>query len=559
MARLTSARGPAALALALLVAFLVSSTVGHTQQPIADIVLTNGKIITVDGKFTIAQAVAIRGERVLAVGTNQEIGRLAGPATRRIDLRGRSVVPGLIDNHAHYMEEGVLWTVELRLDGIESRKQALETIRAKAASLPAGQWVYTLGGWSTDQFTDDKRPMTKAELDTAAPNHPVLLQVTRAETYLNSRAVEVLGLAKRAEPWITRDAGGQPTGVLNAGGANFGPATGISEAIPRPTIAQVEANSMAMIRELNAAGLTASGGTCPSEFVPIFQKWAAENRLNKRFFCLVSVGMGTTADTVTKNLPRVAEIKLFQGDHWVDHFAYGEGLYGPAGDSMVAPRGTQRPEDFEQWGRIAREIARAGLPLHSHTTLEQTFDGFLGQIEQINKEIPVRNLRWVLIHGEQVTPAQIERMKRLGLTLGIQPRATIMGGIYHRAHGDRAYGMPSFKAIQDSGIIWGLGTDAFEVNQYRPFTTLQMAVTGRMVGGAVVNRQPVSREDALIAHTRGSAYQVLQENNLGSIQAGKLADMVVIDRDYLTVPADQIRSITSVMTIVGGRVVYEAP
>jgi len=539
---------------------LVALTTGVAgQQAPADLVLTNGKIITVDNRFAIAQAVAIRGERIAAVGTNAEIARLAGPATRRIDLRGRAVVPGFIDNHAHYMEEGVLWTVELRLDGVETRKQALDMIRAKAASLPAGQWVYTLGGWSPDQFTDDKRPMTKAELDAAAPSHPVLLQFTRAETYLNSRAVDVLGLAKRTEPWITRDASGQPTGVLNAGGANFGPATGVSGAIPRPTIAQVEANSMAMIRELNAAGLTASGGTCPDEFIPIFRTWAAENRLNKRFYCLVSIGMGNAPDTVTKNLPRIADIRLFQGDNWVDQFAYGEGLYGPAGDSMVAPRGTQRPEDFEQWGRIAREIARAGLPLHSHTTLEQTFDGFLGQIEQINKEFPVRNLRWVLIHGEQVTPAQIERMKRLGLTLGIQPRATIMGGIYHRAHGDRAYGMPSFRTIQDSGIIWGLGTDAFEVNQYRPFTTLQMAVTGRMVGGAIVNRQPVSREDALIAHTRGSAYQVLQENNLGSIQPGKLADMVVIDRDYLTVPADQIKNIRSMMTIVGGRVVYEAP
>lgn len=545
---------------AILVSFGVAIGAGalRAQQPVADLVLTNGKIITVDSKFTIAQAVAIRGERILAVGTNEEMGRLAGPQTRRIDLRGRAVVPGFIDNHAHYMEEGVLWTHELRLDNVDTRKQALEMIRAKAASLPAGQWVYTLGGWSPDQFTDDKRPFTKAELDTASPAHPVLLQFTRAETYLNSRAVEVLGLAKRTEPWIRRDAGGQPTGVLDAGGANFGPATGISSAIPRPTLEQVEANSMAMIRELNASGLTASGGTCPDEFVPIFRKWAAEGRLNKRFYCLVAVGMGNNPDTVTKNLPQIADIKLFQGDHWVDHFAYGEGLYGPAGDSMVAPKATQRPVDFEQWGRVAREVAKAGLPLHSHTTLEGTFEGFLAQIEQVNKEYPVRNLRWVLIHAEQVTPAHIERMKRLGLTLGIQPRATIMGGIYHRAHGDRAYHMPSFKTIQDSGIIWGLGTDAFEVNQYKPFVTLQMAVTGRMVGGTVVNREPVSREDALIAHTRGSAYQVLQENNLGSIQAGKLADMVVIDRDYLTVPADQIKDIKAAVTIVGGRVVYDA-
>jgi len=268
--------------------------------------------------------------------------------------------------------------------------------------------------------------------------------------------------------------------------------------------------------------------------------------------------MGNNADTVMKNLPKIAEITLFQGDNWVDRTAYGEGLYGPAGDSMVAPRGTQPPEAFEQWGRIAREVARAGMPLHAHTTLEHTFNGFLDQIERINREFPVRNLRWVLIHDEQVTATHLERMKTLGITAGVQPRATIMGGIYHRAHGDRAYSMPDFRLIQDSGIIWGLGTDAFEVNQYKPFVTLAFAVTGKMVGGTVVNRRTVTREEALIAHTRGSAYQILQENNLGSVKPGKLADMVVIDRDYLTVPADQIKDIRSVMTIVGGRIVYDA-
>ena len=170
-----------------------------------------------------------------------------------------------------------------------------------------------------------------------------------------------------------------------------------------------------MIRELNSAGLTASGGTCPDEFVPIFQRLAREGRLNKRFFCLMAVPMGNNADAVTKTCPKVAELKLFQGDNWVDHFAYGEGLYGPAGDSMVAPQARpSRPEDFQQWGRIAREIARAGLPLHSHTTLEDTFEGFLDQIEQVNKEFPVRNLRWVLIHNEQVGPRAPRADEELG-------------------------------------------------------------------------------------------------------------------------------------------------
>src|SRR5688500_12731659 len=146
----------------------------------ADIVLTNGKVITVDDKFSIAQAVAIRGDRILAVGTNQQINALAGPTTRRIDLRGRSVMPGFIDNHAHFQEEGAYWTEELRLDGVESRKQALEMIRARAQQKGPNQWVYTLGGWSPDQFADDSRPFTREELDKIAPNNPVFLQFTRA-------------------------------------------------------------------------------------------------------------------------------------------------------------------------------------------------------------------------------------------------------------------------------------------------------------------------------------------------------------------------------------------
>jgi predicted amidohydrolase YtcJ len=532
---------------------LLLAAAPHAQQPVADVILSNGKIITVDERFTIAQAVAVKGERILAVGTNQEIARLAGPNTRRIDLRGRAVVPGLIDNHAHFMEEGVLWTDELRLDGIETRKQAIEMMRAKAAAIPADRWVYTLGGWSPDQFTDDKRPFTREELDKIVSNRAVLLQFTRAETYLNSMAIDRIGLEKMTDPWIKRDAGGRSTGVVDAAGANR-----VSSVIPKPDQRNFEGNSMAMIRELNATGLTASGGPCPDDVLPTYRQWAQQGKLNKRFYCLVSVPMGNNAERVTEQLPKIAELKLFQGDLWIDSFAYGEGFYGPAGDNMVAPKATQRPDDFVQWGRIAREIAKAGMPIHAHTTLEGTADGFLDQIEQINKEYPVKNLRWAFIHGDQLNAGHLERMKKLGMYVAVQPRPTIMGGIFHRAHGDRAYSTPNMRLIQDSGITWGLGTDAYEVNQYRPFTTLWFAVTGKMVGGTVVNRQTVSREDALIAHTRKNAYLIVQENNMGSIQPGKLADLVALDRDYLTVPADQIKDIKSVLTMVGGRVVYEA-
>ena len=199
------------------------------QQAAVDTVLTNGKIITVDDRFSIAQAVAIRGDRFVAVGTNQDITRLAGPTTRRIDLGGKAVIPGLIDAHAHLMRAAETWAVEVRLDGVESRKQALDMIRAKAASLGAGQWVYNLGGWSYDQFADNRTPLTRAELDQAAPNNPVYLQFTRCCAFMNSKAVEAMDLAGVNQPWIEKDSAGKPTGRINDPGL-----AQIAGKIPRP-------------------------------------------------------------------------------------------------------------------------------------------------------------------------------------------------------------------------------------------------------------------------------------------------------------------------------------
>jgi hypothetical protein len=192
-----------------------------------------------------------------------------------------------------------------------------------------------------------------------------------------------------------------------------------------------------------------------------------------------------------------------------------------------------------------------------HAELHDTIDAFLDQIEAVNKEYPVRNLRWTLAHINQINASQIERMKALGMYAAVHPWAVINGGIMHEGFGDGAFDMPPFATLQASGIMWGFGTDATAANQYLPFTTLYFAVTGKMPGGLKVNRQTIGREDALIAHTRKNAFFVFQENNLGAIQPGKLADLVVLDRDYLTIPADQIKDIKPVMTMVGGRIVYD--
>src|SRR6266404_1210019 len=165
------------------------------QEPAPDMVLSNGKIITVDERFSIAQAVAVRGERIVAVGTNSEITRLAGPDTRRIDLRGRAVTPGLIDNHMHLLRAGTTWTRELRFDGVVTRKQAIEMLRARAKMAGPGEWVYNIGGWAHQQFADDPKPFTRQELDQIAPDNPVALQESYYQVFLNSRAMQLFGIA----------------------------------------------------------------------------------------------------------------------------------------------------------------------------------------------------------------------------------------------------------------------------------------------------------------------------------------------------------------------------
>jgi predicted amidohydrolase YtcJ len=524
--------------------------------PAPSLVLTNGKIITVDERFTIAQAVAITGDRIVAVGTNQEIGQLAGPATRRIDLRGRAVIPGLIDNHMHLLRAGVTWQREVRWDGVDSRKHALEMLAAKAKALGPGEWVYTLGGWSIEQFADDRKPFTREELDRIAPGNPVLLQASYYEAYLNSRALQMLGVdekAAAANDSVVRDAAGRATGRI--GEAGFRALVG---RLPTPSADEIETSSAAMIKDLNRSGLTAFGSAgCEQNVLPIYRKWASQGQLNVRVFCISGVGTGTTAEQVDRALPQIAQMKLFQGDSYIDNIFFGESVYGPLHDPMFLRKSDPKPEQLLLWRRIATEIAKAGLPLHVHANLEDTIDGFLDQIEEINKEYPVRNLRWVLAHVNQLNAAHLERMKKLGMYAAVHPWAVINGGINHRVFGDSAYDMAALETIQKSGIVWGFGSDGNRANQILPFTTLWWAVTGKMVGGTKVLRQTISREDALIAHTRKNAYLVFQENNLGSIQPGKLADLVALDRDYLTIPADQIKDIRPVMTIVGGRIVHD--
>jgi predicted amidohydrolase YtcJ len=534
----------------------------RAQQAAPDVILSNGKIITVDERFTIAQALAIRADRIVAVGTNQDISQLAGPSTRRIDLRGRSVVPGLIDNHMHLLRAGQTWIKELRFDGVESRKKAIELVQTRAKALGPGEWVFNIGGWAHQQFADDPKPFTRDELDQIAPNNPVALQESYYQVFLNSRALKAFGIepgmpdpAEFVKGSIMRDAGGKPTGIIKGDIAATRP---VAAKLPKVAPDQLEASSRALVADMNRAGLTSFGvAGCNTDVLDIFQKWKAEGHLNVRTFCIGGAA-ASTPEQADRSIQQIAQMKLFQGDDYIDNVFFGESVYQPLHDPMFALKSNPPPNQLEQWRRMAMALAKAGLPMHVHAELHDTIDAFLDQIEAVNKEHPVKNLRWTLAHINQINAAQLERMKKLGMYAAVHPWAVINGGIMHEGFGDGAYDMPPLATIQASGIMWGFGTDATAANQYLPFTTLYFAVTGKMPGGQKVIKQTISREDALIAHTRRNAFFVFHEDDLGAIQPGKFADVVVLDRDYLTVPAEQIKDIKAAMTIVGGRIVYDS-
>jgi predicted amidohydrolase YtcJ len=402
-----------------------------------------------------------------------------------------------------------------------------------------------------EQFGDDPSPFHLAELDAVAPNNPLLLQASYYEAFLNSYALQLLAVDKMANvPGIERDETGRPTGHVTEQGLRA-----LVDHLPLASGQELETSSRGMIAQLNRMGLTAFGAVgCDEDLLSRYRRWADQRELNVRIFCIVSP---PGANTPEELISRIPQIRLFDGDSYINHIAFGENPLAGLNDPMFQHRSTTKAEDVAELRRILTEVAASHLTLHVHVNFAETIGTYLDVIEAVNKEHPIRNLRWEFAHLNQPTAEEIERMKHLGIYAAVHPWGVINGGINVRQFGQTAYSMAPLAMIQKSGITWGLGSDGSRANQMNPFEALSWAVTGKMVGGKTVLNQTISREDALIAYTRKNAYFVFQEDNLGSIQAGKLADFVVIDRDYLTVPQEEIKRIKSVMTVVGGRVVFD--
>jgi hypothetical protein len=519
----------AKLVLSLCILAALASPDALAQQNV-DTVVTNGKILTVDADFRIVQALAIDHGRIVARGTSEEVARYAGPNTRVIDVAGATVIPGLIDNHFHLTRAVDRWHRQARFEGVDSRREALEILATKAASMPAGDWIMVQGGWTPRQFADAPGGFTLEELDRVAPKNPLFVQEGYSVVYANSLALKAVGL----DP-----AGGARRNA--AGLASFQGPTPLLDAIPRTPPAQLEQNLTDFLRALNAAGLTGVYSFGQSAFLAAR---AAKGPLPVRLWESLAFN-ATDPASATEAAALIERSRPNQFDGQFGIFGLGEVLYGPFFD--LARRATPWPaEIMTEYGKLAIAAARAGWHVHQHVINNSAVTDLLDTVEAVSKTQRFDRLRWTLGHVYDISPENIARAKALGMTLGMHGAAMQAG-----AH------MP-LRRIADSGIVFGLGTDATIVSHYSPFVTLGWVVSGLDVGGNRVLDETLTRAEALIAHTRSNAYLFFQEDALGSLEVGKQADLVVLDRDYMTVPAAQIKHIRPTLTMVGGRVVYNA-
>jgi predicted amidohydrolase YtcJ len=499
-------------------------------QQTADTIVTRGKILTVDAGFTVVEALAIGGGRIIARGTSEAMSKYNGSATRVIDLKGATVVPGLIDNHFHLTRAVERWHSQARFEGVGSRREALEILTAKAASMPAGEWIMVQGGWTPRQFADAPRGFTLEELDRVAPRNPLFVQEGYGFVYCNSLALKAIGL----DP-----AGGARRPA--AGLASFQPPFALMDAMPRTSPAELERNLTDYLHELNRSGLTGVYSLGQSD---LLAARAAKGPLPVRLWETLAFN-ASDPDSATKAAALIERSRPNRFDGYFGTFGLGEVLYGPFFD--LAPRKEPWPaEIMDQYAKLATAAARGGWHVHQHVINDSAVTDLLDTLEAVNRVQRFDTLRWTMGHVYDISAQNLARAKALGMTLGVHGAAMQAGAR-----------MP-LRRIASSGVVFGLGTDATIVSHYKPFVTLGWVVSGLDAGDNRVLDETLTREEALTAHTRSNAYLFFQEKALGSLEVGKQADLVVLDRDYMTVPVAEIKRIQPTLTMVGGRVVYDS-
>jgi predicted amidohydrolase YtcJ len=508
----------------------------------ADTLLVNGKILTVNSQFSTREAIAIRDGKITAVGNNTDVRKQAGPHTRVIDLQGRTVIPGLIDSHIHAIRAGQTFTTEVNWVGTTSITEAMKRIHEASLARKPGSWLIVAGGWQPEQFKEKRRP-TQADLVAAAPNNPVYVQLNyewEVMTPAGFAAMNINSDADLPRPGrLEKDANGKPTGAIEDGGG-FDVAIYLFDKLPHPTFDEQVEGEKKFFREMNRLGVTGVGdpggnNLNPENYQPLFKVWRQHQLTVRIAYSLCGPTPGKEFEelkSLTQMLPQGF------GDDMLKFNGLGERVtWGMNNNDHPTA------DDQEKYYQIVRWAAQKGLPVTMHWMNDASADTLLSIYERVNAEFPIRDLRWSVAHLTNASVQNLQRMKAMGVGWTIQrPNAA------------------SVENAKELGVNMGAGTDAHRVASYNPFSALQWSLVDSKIAGGVHRgaEQTPTREDALRAYTIGSAWFSFDENKRGSLEPGKLADLAVLTKDYMTVPADQIGGIESLLTMVGGKIVYAA-
>jgi hypothetical protein len=533
-----------------------------------DLILRNGRFTTLNPSLPSATAVAITDGRFTTVGRETEVMPLAGPRTRVVDLKGRRVLPGLIDNHLHIIRGGLNFNMELRWDGVKSLADAMAMLKRQVAVTPPPQWVRVVGGFTAHQFAEKRLP-TIEELNAVAPDTPVFLLHLYDRAFLNAAALRAVGYTKDTpEPpagEIVRDAHGNPTGLLLAKPNAAILYAALAKGPKLPFDYQVNSTRHFM-RELNRLGLTgaidAGGGSqnYPEDYA-VIQKLADAGQLTMRlaYNLFTQKPKGEKDDFL--NWTKTSKYK--QGNDYFRHNGAGEMLVFSAADfeDFRQPRPDMPPEMEGELDQVVRILAQNRWPWRMHATYDETISRALDVFERVNRDIPLDGLNWFFDHAETISDESIERIAALGGGIAIQHRMAYQGEYFVERYGrGAAEETPPIRRMMAAGLKVSGGTDATRVASYNPWVSLAWLVTGKTVAGLRLypTRNCLDRETALRMWTENVTWFSNEEGKKGRIQAGQFADLMVPDRDYFACAEDEIADITSDLTMVGGKIFYGA-
>ena len=540
----------------------------NPQKIVADTILLKGRIATMDERRSFAQAVGIKNSRFIAVGSDQEIMAYKGEKTKVIDAGGRTVIPGLNDSHIHVIRGGLNYNMELRWDGVPSLVDALRMLREQAQRTPPPQWVRVVGGWSEFQFAERRLP-TLDEINDAAPETPVFVLHLYDRAFLNRAALRAVGYAKDTpDPpagEIKRDGKGNPTGLIVAKPNAYILYATLAKGPKLPHEDQIN-SSRQFMHELNRLGVTsvidAGGGfqNYPEDYA-VITDLAKQGLITTRIaYNLFTQRPKQEFDDFSKWIKMV---KPGQGDGFFRMNGAGEMLVFSAADfeDFLEPRPDLVPTLEAELIKVVSLLAESRWPFRIHATFDESITRFLNIFEEVNREVPFKGMRWFFDHAETISPRNIERVRALGGGIAIQDRMAFQGEYFINRYGANvAEQSPPLTRMLEMGVPVGAGTDATRVSSYNPWVSLYWLVSGKTVGGTPLYPQAnrLDRMEALRLYTVGSAWFSNEEKEKGSIERGKLADLVVLSDDYFSVAEEQIKHIESVLTMVDGKVVYGA-